>query len=303
MGSRDYAELFARPEQWSVARSGIDVFKFHTQNVLEYPCAICGENTLSTFVDVQAFQKLAEWGMPIGVDVGAVKEWGCTGTEEFRVVKEIIHNIAANGGRVALLVMDEPYMGGELVANGKTCGFTMEQSADITAKFIGLVEAAYPNIIVGDTEPYPYFSVSELELWIGALEARGAAPAFFHLDVNMMEGGRRLDKRRVVSDLQTLSRFFQEHQIPWGVIFTANSKWDASSDLAYFDSTMEWIGLVNEAIGKPQHVVFNSWLGPTTDGVSNRLGVHELPVNLPEDDPSVYSHTRLIIEGLGLFGP
>ena len=293
MGSRDYAELFTKPEQWSVARSRINVFKFYTQNVLDYPCPICGDNTLNTFVEVQAFQRLTDWGIAISVEVGAVKEWGCTGTEEFRVAKTVIQNIQANGGTVAFLDMDEPYIGGELVANGKTCGYTMEQSADVTSQFIRQVKAAYPNILVGDTEPYPYFSVPELEQWILALEDRGVTLAHFHLDVDIEKV--RVDRRDVVADLQTLSQFFQEHRIPFGVIFTSNWK-AAGSDRAYFDSTLEWIRTVNDAIGKPQHVIFQSWQGPAANSV------HEIPINLPENDSSSYSHTRLIIEGLDVFG-
>jgi hypothetical protein len=294
MGSLDFAGLFAKPEQWSEARQRIDVFKFHTQNVLDYPCKICGDNTLRTFVDTQAFQKLTEWDIAIGVDVGAVKEWGCTGTEEFRVAKETISNIRANGGSVAFLVMDEPFMGGEWAPNGsQACGHTMEESAEVTSRFMKQVKTAYPNIIVGDTEPYPYFSVPELEQWIEALEERGATPAFFHLDVDMVQA--RVDRRDVVADLQTLSQFFKEHRIPFGVIFTSNSNWNANSNRAYFDSTMEWIRTVNDAIGRPQHVIFNSWLGPAPNGV------HKLPINLPENDPSEYSHTRLINEGLDVF--
>ena len=297
MGSRDYPDLFTKPEEWSVARSRIDVFKFYTQNVLEYPCAICGENTLSTFVDVQAFQKLTEWGIAISVEVGAVKEWGCTGEEELRVAKETIHNIQANAGTVAILDMDEPYIGGELVANGKTCGFTMEQSADVTSEFIRLVKAAYPNILVGDTEPYPYFSVAELEQWIVALEERGITLAHFHLDVDIENV--RVNRWDVVADLQALSHFFQEHRIPFGVIFTSN--WTAAgSDRAYFDSTMEWVRTVKAAIGKPQHVIFQSWQGDPAD--REHRGPHEVPINLPENDPSSYSHTRLILEGLDVFG-
>ena len=136
--------------------------------------------------------------------------------------------------------------------------------------------------------------MAELEQWIEALEERGATPAFFHLDVDMVRV--RTEKQDVVSDLQALSQFFEEHRIPFGVIFTSNTNWNAHSNRAYFDSTMEWIHIVNDSIGRPQHVIFNSWLGPAP------TGAHELPINLPEDDPSEYSHTRLIIEGLDVFG-
>ncbi|HET7009178.1 MAG TPA: hypothetical protein VFI11_00260 [Anaerolineales bacterium] len=301
MGSSDFADLFAEPEEWSEARSRIDVFKFHSQNLLYNDCAICGDNNLSAFVPVQAFERLTEWGVATAIDVGAVKEWDCTGAQEVRVARTVVENVQSHGGTVTFLVMDEPFMGGQASPTGSNpCGLTMEQTADVTAWFMRQVQAAHPDIVVGNTEPYPYFSAAELEQWIEALEARGTPPAFFHLDVNMVEGGSRLDRRLVVADLQTLSRFFQEHQIPFGVIFTANTNWDARSDRVYFDSTMEWMQLVNDAIGKPQQVVFNSWLGPTTDGISNRPGVHETPINLPENDPSIYSHTRLILEALDM---
>lgn len=107
---------------------------------------------------------------------------------------------------------------------------------------------------------------------------------------------RRLD---VAGDLQALSQFLQEHRIPFGVIFI--SDWTAAgSDRAYFDSTMEWIRTVKNAIGKPQHVIFNSWQGAPED--REHKGVHEVPINLPENDPAIYSHTRLLNEGLGVFG-
>ena len=303
MGSRDYAELFTEPGNWSLTRSKVDVFKFHVQNVLDVPCDICGDNTLQKFVQAGAFDKLTEWGMPIAVDVGAVKEWGCSGDDGFRVAKEAVENIRNNGGEVAILVMDEPYLGGQLTANNITCGHTMEQSADATAHFINLVKAEYPNILVGLTEPYPYFSTDELTQWVEALEARGTPPAFFHLDVNMLEGGRRLENWRVTSDLQALDQFSRENGIPFGVIFTSNTKWNAKSNREYYDASMAWIRLVNDAIGKPQHAIFNSWIGTTSDGISNKPGVHEIPVNLSQNDPEEYSHVRLINDGLNIFDP
>ena len=296
MGSRDYPDLFTEPEQWSIARSRINVFKFYTQNVLEYPCAICGDNTLSAFVDVQAFQKLTEWGIAISVEVGAVKEWGCTGKEEFRVAKEVIENIQANGGTVSILAMDEPFIGGQLVTNGHSCGYDMEHGATVTSQFIRQVNASFPYIIVGDIEPYPYFSVPELEDWLLTLENRGITPAFFHLDVDIERV--RVEGSNVKADLQELSQFFQGHGIPFGVIFTSN--WHAAgSDRAYFDSTLGWIRTVNDAIGKPQHVIIQSWQAAPADRENKEI--HDVPINLPENDPSAYSHTRLILEGLEVF--
>ncbi|MEW6405855.1 MAG: Ig-like domain-containing protein, partial [Chloroflexota bacterium] len=191
MGSTDFPELFSKPEQWPEVRSRIDVLKFFPQNLLEVHWPLIGDNTLSAFVEVDAFRKLTEWGIAIDIDVGAVKPWGCTGVEEFKQANTAIQNVQANGGTVAILDMDSPHHGGEWAPTGtKPCGYTMEQTADATALFVRLVKAAYPNIIIGETEPYPYFSVAETEQWILALEERGAKPAFFHLDVNLTEQGK-----------------------------------------------------------------------------------------------------------------
>ncbi|NJN54470.1 MAG: right-handed parallel beta-helix repeat-containing protein, partial [Anaerolineae bacterium] len=289
MGSRDYTDLFSHPTQWTTARSQIDVFKFYTQNLIDAPCTICGNNTLNAFVDVQAFQKLTDWDIAIGVEAGAVKEWGCTGVRGAEVAEEIIQNVQTNGGMVTYLAMDEPYIGGELVANGLSCGYTMSQSADATTTFINRIRTAYPYMVLGDIEPYPYFSVVQLQQWIVALESRGIQLDFFHLDVDIERVN--VEGHDVATDLWALRQFCQAHGIPFGVIFTSN--WtDAGSEQTYFDSTREWVDTVNRAMGMPAHAIFQSWQGPAPDGV------HAVPINLPENNTAVYSHTRLVNEGL-----
>jgi hypothetical protein len=292
MGSRDYSELFTKPAWWSEARLSIDAFKFYTQNILPYPCQICGDNTLDKFVGVEAFQKLADWDIAIAVEVGAVKPWGCTSDITFGVTREVISNIRNHGGTVAILAMDEPRVGGEETVDGVTCGYSMEESVEQTAGFIKRVRASYPKIIIGDIQAYPHFSPAAIQEWILALEERGATPSFLHMDIDVERV--RVEGQNVISALQTLNRFCEEHGIPFGVIFTSNWR-DAGSNQAYYESTTKWIRTVNDAIGKPQHVIFQSWQGPAVNGL------HEVPINLPEDDPAVYSHTRLINEGLDMF--
>jgi hypothetical protein len=293
MGSSDYATLFSKTEQWNTARSKINVFKFYTQNVLDDPCRICAGNTLSELAGVHAFQVLGQEGIAIAVEVGAVKEWGCTSDGTYGVARTVIQNIRADGGTVSYLAMDEPLLGGRIEVNNTTCGFQMEQSAGVTADFMEKAKTEYPLMIVGDIEPYPEFSVSELERWLITLQGKKATPAFFHLDVDMERV--RVEKQNVKDDLRSLSQFCLAQDIPFGVIFT--STWRAAgSDKSYYDSTLAWVRTVKEAIGEPQQVIFQSWQGPAKDGIN------EVPVNLPEGDPAIYSHTRLLLDGLAVFG-
>ncbi len=292
MGSTDYGELFTMPQNWSIARAKINVFKFYTQNLLDDPCDICGNNTLQTFIRVDAFRKLNEWNLATAIEVGAVKEWGCTGEQEFRVANAAVRNVQLNGGTVSLLAMDEPLIGGQQMTNGQTCGLTPEQIAAATKHFVDQVRTIYPKMIIGDIEPYPYFSVSELEQWISVLKTHGVIPAFFHLDVDLERV--RVEKHDVSADLQTLRTFYMQQNIPFGVIFTSN--WQAAgSNRAYFDSTLQWIHTVKDAIGAPQQMIFQSWQGPAPSGA------HESPINLPQNDPENHSHVRLINDGLAVF--
>jgi len=293
-GSRDYLELFTKPEWWSAARSRINVFQFYADNVIgEGSCPICGDNTFDAFVRADAFRKLTDWGLAIGLELGPIyPDWDCTSDVVFLNANKAIQNIESNGGVVTFLSMDEPFLYGQLDIDGRNCGYDMEETAAVTSHYIERVISAHPRISVGDIEPYPHFSIAELEEWILAIEDKGVTLAFFHLDVDTERV--RVERKNVAADLQALQRFCREHRIPFGIILTSN--WTASnSNRAYFDSTMEWIYTLKDAIGKPQHVIFQSWQGPTPSGA------HEIPINLPQNDPSNYSHVQLIIKGLDVF--
>ena len=56
---------------------------------------------------------------------------------------------------------------------------------------------------------------------------------------------------------------------------------------------MSWIEIVRSAIGVPEDSIFQSWFQAPD-------GVKDVPVNVPEDDPAIYSHTRLVNDGWDL---
>jgi len=80
------------------------------------------------------------------------------------------------------------------------------------------------------------------------------------------------------------------------------------------------VNRVKGAIGKPDEYVFQSWVrrsgiacnGAVPCNKSNKLGCTaadpaycgswSMPINLPENDPKIYSHTRLINDALSTFG-
>lgn len=293
MGSIDFPELFSRPGRWPTARDRVDVFKFYGGNVAGPAYDIGGDNVLQTFVDVRAFQRLRRWNIAITLELGAIKPFECSPRPWADYADLTITNVEDNGGRVSFIAMDEPLLGGQDVLDDLSCGFSRKRGARVVATFIDRVNTSHPEVMVGDIEPYPHYSIPELRQWLVALEKAGAAPAFFHLDVDMERV--RVEGQDVAADLRTLRDFCERRGIPFGVILTSN--WtESGTDQSYYESTMRWVNTVNDAIGRPLHVVFQSWQGPAASGL------HEVPINLPEDDPNVYSHTRLILEGLNVFG-
>jgi hypothetical protein len=288
LGSTDLTRLFAEPESWSATRHKINVFEFFSQNLLaSTTCKICNGNTLGALVDVKAFQRLAEWGIPIAADVYVIVPSYCTGDSLVSAGATVVQNVEHNGGSVTFLVMSEPLANGQISEGDKTCGYTIQQAATVTADYVQKLHGQFPNLMIGDVEPYPQYPVADLQAWMLELEKDGASPAFFHLDVDLQalsEGNHD-----VSADLQTLSAFCKQQGIPFGVILSNGGR-QPQSDQEYFEWTTGWARTVAAAIGKPDQLIFQNWQGPK-----------QIPVNLPEADPNIFSMTRLVNETLPLF--
>jgi hypothetical protein len=295
MGSVDLVELFADPSAWEAERELIDVFQFHSAVLFAEPCAICGENSIATLGAADAFRQLAAWEIPVAVEVGAVYEDGCDGATNYaRDAGVVIDNVAARGGSVRILAMDEPLLHGGPKPVRMSCDYTPAEAAVETANFVRAVKADHPEIIVGLTEPYPHYSVAELQDWIVELEGNGVTLPLFHLDVDVERV--RVERHDVIADLRALRDFTEQRGITFGVIFTSN--WtESGSNRAYYRSTLGWVATVKRAIDRPRHVKFESWQGPAPSGH------HEIPVNLARNDPRGYGHLALLSEGLDLLGP
>ena len=288
MGSLDFPELFAEPTRWATAREAVDVFQFYANSVSGDPYDIGGDNVLQTFVAVDAFALLYDWGIPVAIEAGVIKFFACDHASWAEYAIRAIDNVEANGGRVSFIAMDEPLLGGQLIEGELTCGYTMEQAAAEVAAFVAAVQGEHPDVRIGTVETSPPQTVQEIDAWMAALAAAGATPAFLHLDVEVADG---ISNPAFVAELAWLRDASEARGIPFGLILIAD--WQvATSDAAYVQSVLDWSTAIRDGMGRPAHVVFQSWMGPAASGL------HEMPINLPDDDPALPSHTRLILDGL-----
>ncbi len=330
VGSVDMLDLFTQPEQWDSARSKIDVFKFYTGQVgsAGWSCTVnsssnCGENHLQNFVDVQAFPKLASWGIDIAIEsffagpVMSVNPIECSTSDYVYSLSldgsiNVIQSVQSNGGTVRYLAMDEPirqwYPHYYYIHTGQTdprpCLVdSLGELADHVADYIQQMQIWFPSVSIGHVELYPEVGVEQLKEWVNALEARGVSLSFLHIDVHgpqvdqYISFGMNID---VVSDMAELKTFLNAHNIDFGIIlfdtYYDSQYWDPSeyNDSTYYARTMNWINFIHDANLNPDHRIFQSWIFPY---YTTGTGPNEIPINLPENDSSLYSHTRLINDG------
>jgi len=331
LASVDMLGLFSAPEQWASARSRIDVFKFYAGQVGTAgwscdanPSAACGSNHIDNFVAVDAFAKLGQWGVDIAIEsffagpVMAVDPIQCSTSDHVYSLTlsgsiNVIQSVEANGGVVRCLAMDEPIFqwlpAYYYIHTGQTdprpCLVdSIGVLADHMAAYLQQMEAWFPTIPIGQIDLYPEVSVDLFKEWIIALEARGVSIPFLHLDVN----GPRVDQYidfgfglDVAADFMELKSFLTARGIEFGVIVTdvywASQLWEPGTytDQTYYDRTMAWANTVAATNVDLDHIIFQSWVKPY---YTTGEGPKEVPVNLPEDNLSIYSHTRLINDAL-----
>jgi hypothetical protein len=297
VGSPDLLDLFRHPDQWSRTRQTVGVFQFYAQQTVSdaAACPTCGPNILPNLAAVDAFGQLGQWGTAIAVEIGALKYYACDADTAAHNADAVIAAIESQGGKVRYLSMDEPYIGALATVDGRSCHLPMASAAQQTAQYIREVQQRHPGTLVGDVEPYPYFSIDQLIAWEDALADNGATPAYLHLDVDRNDVKNR--GSNVTGDLQRLKSALAARHIPMGVIFMGleiELPRDAgpSSDQAYHDTVMSWVQTTHAAIGVPEHSVFQSWVFIA--------GGNTVPHNLPETG---WGHTRLIDDGWALLSP
>ena len=285
-GSIDYLRLFEHPEEWARARQVMSVFKFYQQHTQTPAADIVGPNTYDALARAGAFRLLGQWKKKIAIEAGSVKEFYCTPdasgmNESIGKSLDTVRAVQAAGGSVAYIAMDEPFVSGR----ARVCGGpALEPTADRVATYVNAVKAAYPSVEIGLIEAYPFSGEPAIETIVQLLKARGAMPAFLHMDVNWkLTGFARFEQ-----DMQALQSFCAAQRLPFGIIFNGT---DGDSDVLYASEVYTTANLLEEAFGgwtrMPDHVIVQSWAVSST-------GLVMTPANLPENRP--YAHTAVFLD-------
>ncbi|MGA9532293.1 MAG: discoidin domain-containing protein [Anaerolineales bacterium] len=250
IGSEDFMDLFSEQAAWKQAAEAVQVFKLY------------GEWVAYNASDAELEQVVVELrrrGMALAVEAGPLNATDACGqgVEGFAGMAEgqlIADRIEAAGGTIDLIALDEPYYFAHVYDGPNACHWSAAKIAEGVDAYIRSMTERFPQVIIGDTEPFPApTSPEEYRDWLLTFrQVTGYDLAFLHMD---------LDWSRSVWPEQALQmeEYGRALGIPIGIIYIGNS---ADPD----DAT--WIGITGERIrqhqfedgGEPDHVLFQSWV-------------------------------------------
>jgi hypothetical protein len=206
---------------------------------------------------------IERWGMKFALEVGAVKPWGITGEKTFAVERPMWDRFQRLGGRIHAVAMDEP-----LCCARKEIGKPDDYAVQETANFVALVRGRYPEVLVGDIEPYPFIPLADQVRWIEALQKRLAEMGvrgldFFRLDVNWAEF--TVANRGSWQDVKKLEQYCRSRGMPFSLIYWA-SDYPEMKRRGLADDATWYVSVLRQGYdyaivdGRPDEYVVESWV-------------------------------------------
>ena len=285
-GTIDMRRLFEAPDEWPRARATIQVFKFYQQHT-EPAASVVGPNTYDALAASGAFSKITrDWKKRIALEAGSVKDFYCTpdasGMESsIAATQRSIDAIAAAGGTLTYLAMDEPFIAGQ----ARRCGGpSFEPTADRLRVYMTAVRQKNPAVRIGLIEAYPFFTPAQFGQMLALMKERGVPAAFLHVDVYLP--ALRAGRDELGRDLIQLARLAEEYHIPYGLIIWGEN---GNADALYAEDARRLASAIHRTFRSwqvmPDHLIFQSWAESST-------GLRITPSNLPESRPD--THTFLL---------
>jgi len=267
-GVTDYKALFGSDATWARVAGRTHVFTYWWQWIV-----LPGGATDAELRREVAALKARD--IAIGIDYEPLVSDTC-GAEGFGAggvptALAAIRRIAAAGGTVRYIRLDEP-LAGAVVYDGETaCHWTVEETAPKVADFVRGVKAVYPSIIIGDIEPWPAVSTEMLGRWLDAYEAAAGSPfPLLHLDMDW--SGLASDWPSAAREIEQLVR---NRGTRFGIIYNGFYETSDAAWLAHAQANV--LAYEIDGGGPPDDAVFMSW----TDKPDRAL---------PETGPSTFTH-------------
>lgn len=189
----------------------------------------------------------------------------------------IARRIKAAGGNLAYVTMDGPLFGGRYYSGPNACHDSIQTVATRAAAIMRQYRQIFPNVIIGDTEPFPALTKqpnwqNEYREWMQAFnEAYGKPIAFLNMDIDWPE-----DNWRWQPSLQQAAQFARSNHLQLGIIYNAAFPEGAKSDQQWLDRAAGNFTEIEGPLGiTPDKALFESWTWYPKRSITDDNGLGE----------------------------
>jgi hypothetical protein len=223
----------------------------------------------------QQVNALKARGILISTQVEALTSKSCgQGVEGFGGDPEAdlatIRRIAAAGGTVSFISMDEPFYFASLYDGPNACHWSATKVAQEVTAYVKAIHAEFPAIQIGDIEPWPAGSWSDYTRWLTAYRTvSGSAFPYLHLDLDPHAAPTGWPDQ-----VHAIQKAVDAQGIRFGILYVGGGE---TTDAAWLQRAQETVLAYELDGGPPDDAVFESW-EDKPDWV------------LPESKPNTFTH-------------
>jgi len=173
----------------------------------------------------------------------------------------VARKVKAAGGELTYVTMDGPLASGHYYDGPNACHDPIPVVAARAAAVMREYKKVFPNVRIGDTEPFPALTKHptwrrDYQEWMRAFEkAYGEPIAFLNMDVNWPQ-----DNGQWRASLRQAAAFARTNRLPVGVIYNTAIPGGAKSDGQWLASAVGNFTAVERGLGiVPDKALFESW--------------------------------------------
>jgi len=193
---------------------------------------------------------------------------GVEGFSDPGSANQTVAKLMKAGASVSIIDMDEPLWFGHFYNGKNACKSSLQELGQRVAVIAKIYTAAFPNAIVGDTEPFPAISSQQnweaaFASWVKTFQAEtGTRLSFLHLDFNW--GDPRLNTgpqdnipnpQAIVALARTTMSVARANDLQAGIIYWGGG----TGDIEWMDRARAHINDIRAGGIKPDHIIFVSW--------------------------------------------